>query len=110
MNTQWGPVVDGELLTATPPELVRQGMVAPDVDFLVGSNRNEGSSFLPTARYPNFIGDASEFADWATITFGNVVGPRVEALYSPEPMAVCLLPHFSRSCSNLLFLGRTFSM
>ncbi len=87
VNTQWGPVVDGDLLSASPPELLRQGKVAPNVDFLIGSNRNEGSSFLPTARYPNFISGASEFASWAAITFGHVVGPRVEALYVPEPMA-----------------------
>jgi hypothetical protein len=34
-----------------------------------------------------FIGDALEFSDWAAITFGSEVGPRVESLYAPEPMS-----------------------
>ena len=40
----WAPVIDGVELTASPPDLLDAGKVAR-VPILIGTNRNEGSTF-----------------------------------------------------------------
>ena len=42
----WAAVIDGVELTKTPIELMNEGGVAPGVELIVGTNRDEGSTFV----------------------------------------------------------------
>jgi carboxylesterase type B len=64
--TQWGPVVDGTLLSAAPVELLRRGpLPMPTVPVLLGSNADEGSTFLN-----DDYRSAQELAAFCNHTFG----------------------------------------
>ena len=43
-KSMWAPVIDGVELTDSPPALLERGAVA-DVPILLGTNRDEGSTF-----------------------------------------------------------------
>lgn len=77
-NTQWGPVVDGVLLTQPPIQMLREGKVlgGPKVPVLLGSNSNEGSTFLTDQ-----VNSKSDFIGWCNIKFGNTTGALVSARY-----------------------------
>ena len=80
-NTQWGPVVDGVLLTAPPIQMLHEGKVqgGPKVPILMGSNSDEGTTFLTDSIY-----DEDSLRDWCNRTFGNTTGVQVAAHYIAE--------------------------
>lgn len=77
-NTQWGPVVEGNLLPQPPIQMLREGKVygGPQVPVLLGSNADEGSTFLTDQ-----VSSKEDFKDWCNIKFGNTTGALVSARY-----------------------------
>eukprot|EP01043_Picozoa_sp_COSAG02_P082457 COSAG02_NODE_20677_length_819_cov_58.259722_2_plen_168_part_01 len=67
-NTQWGPVVDGNLLPQPPIQMLREGKVygGPRVPVLLGSNADEGTTFLTDE-----VSDEATFKSWCNTKFGN---------------------------------------
>jgi carboxylesterase type B len=57
VGTQWSPVVDGVVLPAAPAAMLRAGKAAAGVPVLLGSNRDEGSTFISVrpARLPRDV-------------------------------------------------------
>ena len=45
-SCQWSPVIDGVELEEHPMELLRSGRVAPGIRMILGTNKDEGTSFL----------------------------------------------------------------
>eukprot|EP01048_Picozoa_sp_COSAG05_P018122 COSAG05_NODE_2592_length_2862_cov_1.937749_1_plen_771_part_00 len=77
-GTQWGPVVDGNLLPLPPIDMLKRGMLSsPQVPVLLGSNGDEGSTFLSDSVY-----DQSAFEQWCNHTFGMPFGPTIYEYYS----------------------------
>jgi carboxylesterase type B len=79
--TQWGPVVDGHLLTGPPIEMMHKGLPMARIPILLGSNSDEGSTFLSASVYSK-----GNFQEWCHHMFGNTTGAKVFAFYSQESM------------------------
>ena len=75
MGTQWAPPVDGRILPASPLSMLRAGKAHPGVDIILGSNRDEGSTFL----YED-VRDSKQFEKWTRGYFGNETGGKVAEL------------------------------
>lgn len=69
-GTQWGPVVEGVLLPKSPMELLFDGedLPNPDVPVLMGSNSDEGTTFLSQG-----MASKDELESWCNYTFGPSV-------------------------------------
>ena len=78
-GTQWGPVVDGVLLPAAPIELLAQGHVAPVQAVLLGTNGDEGSTFLTDE-----VDTLAALQAWCAKMFGPEAGAKVAAFYAKE--------------------------
>jgi carboxylesterase type B len=85
-GTQWGPVVDGVLLPQSPMAMLAQGHLAggggqgpgdQKVPLLLGSNGDEGTTFLS-----DNVPSAGGFLQWCQKTFGETIGEAVAAYYS----------------------------
>jgi para-nitrobenzyl esterase len=77
VTTQWAPAMDGVVVPGEPVKLLLAGKAA-DVPVLLGSNKNEGSTFLNHP--PRSSHDFSEFFN---ATFGNTSGPTLAEAYMP---------------------------
>ena len=77
-NTQWGPVVEGNLLPQPPIQMLREGKVlgGAKVPVLLGSNADEGTTFLTDQ-----VSDEPTFKAWCNTKFGNTTGEQVSAKY-----------------------------
>ena len=85
VQSQFAPVIDGVELTAHPSVLAASGSVAPGVDVVFGSNRDEGTMFVSDNNYTSRGGHYSganlpvdineaQFHDFAFGSWGVVVG------------------------------------
>jgi para-nitrobenzyl esterase len=83
-GTQWGPVVDGVLLPQSPMELLYEGQDLPNpkVPILMGSNSDEGTTFLSQS-----MASSSELEAWCNTTFGPTVGKTVSDYYGKIGLA-----------------------
>ena len=77
VTTQWAPAMDGMILPAEPVALLEAGKAAM-VPVLLGSNKNEGSTFV--TRPPR---TATDFTKYFDTTFGAKSGPAIAAQYMP---------------------------
>ena len=68
VTTQWAPSVDGVVVPDIPRKLLETGRAA-HVPVLLGSNLNEGSTFIT-----GHIGDEREFEEYFNKTFGETSG------------------------------------
>ena len=85
VQSQFAPVIDGVELTAHPSVLAASGSVAPGVDVVFGSNRDQGTMFVSDNNYTSRGGHYSganlpvdineaQFHDFAFGSWGVVVG------------------------------------
>jgi carboxylesterase type B len=81
-GTQWGPVVDGVLLKASPMKLLFEGgtkdspLPNANVPILMGSNSDEGTTFLSQG-----MSSKLELESWSNFTFGPTIGMLVSEYY-----------------------------
>jgi carboxylesterase type B len=77
-QTQWGPVVEGNLLPQPPIQMLQEGKVygGPHVPVLLGSNADEGSTFMNDE-----VSSKEQFQHWCDFKFGNTAGALVSAHY-----------------------------
>lgn len=89
-GVNWLPVVDGELVTENPAELLRAG-AAESIPILTGSTEDEGSYFIEEGS----IADASELFEIAKDAFGSDAAARLLDYYGegrpPEAVAVDII-------------------
>ncbi|MDO3650434.1 carboxylesterase/lipase family protein [Nocardia mangyaensis] len=83
MDATWTPVRDGVVVTSTPEDALATG-VAREIPLIVGSNADEGATFLALLDYARgAVPTAAEYVDWVRNSFGDH-SDRVLARY---PMA-----------------------
>merc|ERR1719174_407791 len=85
IEDRWAPVVDGvETVVSVEQAIQNQNFPNAGVPVLLGSNLDEGSTFMsytpPIARTAN----ASQFAEWAAAFVGSSGGPKLQQLYEPS--------------------------
>eukprot|EP01052_Picozoa_sp_SAG31_P055461 SAG31_NODE_15325_length_760_cov_1.291982_1_plen_210_part_01 len=84
---QWSPVIDGVELHAHPYELLSSGRLAPGVPLILGTNRDEGVSFIGYNRTgtdpdpPTEEMTEDQFNNWAGRIFGRQHVAALRALY-----------------------------
>lgn len=103
----WWPAVDGKMLPASPLQQAARGELA-DVPLILGTNKNEGSIFLPMipvivgpdAVYPlTRAGQRRTYAHF----FNASTSARVEAMYPPSSAGGLLDPmRVSRATGRVL--------
>ena len=82
----WAPVVDGVELVAPPLDLARRDALAPNVSLLLGTNRDEGMSFVGYARtgaaakIPEDL-DEEGWLAWLRANFGDAAAELLNDLY-----------------------------
>ena len=86
-SCQWSPVIDGVELTKHPMDLLKSGDVAPGIKLILGTNKDEGTSFLGYLQHgtdplsPEYTMDKAAFLKWVENAFAaNYTAPLV-ALY-----------------------------
>ncbi|MCR8695443.1 carboxylesterase family protein [Rhodococcus pyridinivorans] len=71
MAVAWSPVQDGVVLTSAPEQALAAG-AARDMPLLVGSNADEGATFIALLDYlKGMIPDESDYLAWAQELFGD---------------------------------------
>ncbi|WP_280373333.1 carboxylesterase/lipase family protein [Nocardia wallacei] len=71
MAVTWTPVRDGVVVTDTPEHALAQG-AARDMPLVVGSNADEGATFLALLDYARgSVPTAAEYTSWARNLFGD---------------------------------------
>ena len=84
----WAPTIDGVELSGTMLELFQNGTIAPNVPIILGSNKDEASTWMSalvnTLRCGNMTSD--KLKDWSMETFGPKVGAAL-----PELCVLCWL-------------------
>ena len=65
VTTQWAPAMDGVVIPGIPADMLVAGKAVP-VPVLLGSNKNEGSTFI--THPPR---DLRQFEEYFNTTFGN---------------------------------------
>ena len=78
VTTQWAPSVDGVIVPDIPRKLLETGRAA-HVPVLLGSNLNEGSTFIT-----GHIGDERDFEEYFNKTFGETSGKAIADFYKPS--------------------------
>ena len=78
VTTQWAPSVDGVIVPDIPRKLLETGRAA-HVPVLLGSNLNEGSTFIT-----GHIGDERDFEEYFNKTFGETSGRVIADFYKPS--------------------------
>lgn len=74
MAVTWSPVRDGVVLTSTPEQALAAG-AARDLPLVVGSNADEGATFIALLDYlKGMIPDESDYLTWAQELFGDNAG------------------------------------
>lgn len=93
-SSQWSPVIDGVELEEHPMDLLKSGRVAPGIKMILGTNKDEGTSFLGYLKFgldpltPEYDMDKAGFTNWTANAFGkNFSAPLLE-LYPVVPAAV----------------------
>ena len=79
-NATWGPVVDGQILTDFPLNLLKRGEFNQNVRLMLGSNRDEGTIFMGA---PHDMSD-EYFLQTLVRDFGKQVG---SSIYNQYPSA-----------------------
>ncbi len=80
LNITWSPAVDGVVLPTTPEDALANG-AARGVPMIVGSNAEEGSTFIALLDYAHgTVPDAAGYEPWAQSLFHDD-SPRVLARY-----------------------------
>eukprot|EP00912_Choanoflagellata_sp_UC4_P001103 UC4_evm1s682 len=105
----FGPAIDGVELKAPPPTLIQHGKIAPNVTIIMGTNRDEGSTFTfyqngygdsvftneseydrwvyeGNSKYGNkyAVNNETQFRAWATSVFGAKIASNLTELYRPN--------------------------
>lgn len=86
-SCQWSPVIDGVELEEHPMELLRSGRVAPGIRMILGTNKDEGTSFLGYLKFgvdpltPKYDMDEAAFRSWTANAFGKNFSAPLLALY-----------------------------
>lgn len=95
----WSAVIDGKELVDKPFNLLKAGKVAPHVSVLMGSNRDDGSTFVfqqhgvgDSQRTRESIYDLAlgrdlthpQFSNWLNLLFGKNVSAHIASLYPVE--------------------------
>lgn len=70
VTTQWAPAMDGVIIPDIPADILAAGKAA-HVPVLLGSNKNEGSTFL------NNRVEQNNFDEFFTQYFGETSGPKI---------------------------------
>lgn len=88
VTTQWAPAMDGVIIPGIPADILAAGKAA-HVPVLLGSNKNEGSTFL------NDHVEENDFDDFFVSYFGPTSGPKIacDALYRTNPAHIACAPH-----------------
>jgi len=83
------------LIAPGPPwKLLQQGHVAPQVETLIGSNRDEGTSFVGYMKHQDLPKplptdlDEGGFRDWASLVFGKASVEQLVEKYKPSRQEV----------------------
>lgn len=92
-SCQWSPVIDGVELEQHPMDLLKSGKVAPGIKMILGTNKDEGTSFLGYLKFgtdpltPKYDMDQAEFRNWTANAFGENFSAPLLALYPVVPGA-----------------------
>jgi len=87
VEDQWAPVVDGvETMVSVEAAIRQQDFHTPGVPVLLGSNLDEGSTFMfDTPSLPSNA-SAAEFSKWSTEFAGSRGGDLLPRLYAPRTL------------------------
>jgi para-nitrobenzyl esterase len=79
---QWAPVIDGVELTDLPENLAAEGKFSNRVPVLMGTNRDEGTLFVPDA--VSHDASAAQMLAWLQAHWGETNGTLVYNQYDPS--------------------------
>merc|ERR1719201_2219556 len=93
IEDQWAPVVDGvETVVSVEQAIQNQKFPSAGVPVLLGSNLDEGSTFMMDTPYIRTDANLFEFARWASEFAGSHAGLELPRLYGPKNLQ-CPRPH-----------------